>query len=342
MKLVDLKAHESSLELVHPTEWSKQIKGIAGTDESRSSFIQFAKNEKILSKLLDLNPSDDQGLVASIELWESISANSDLLKKCHEHFAFVATCQNIALAMCRLSLPFYEQYKASLNDVVDGRQMGTAEIHPNTVIAQHVFIGKDVVIEENVEIHTGVVIMSGSRVGAGTVLYPNATLYPHTTIGKNCRIHSGVKIGCDGFGYNFDAGVHHKIWHLGAVKIGDNVEIGANSTIDRGTFGDTCIGDGCKIDNLVQIAHNCQIGKGVILCAQSGVAGSTIIGDYCVFAGQSGAADQIELGQGVQVGAGAKVIGSWPAGTVLGGNPARPIKEWMRGVAYVRKQSLKK
>jgi UDP-3-O-[3-hydroxymyristoyl] glucosamine N-acyltransferase len=243
--------------------------------------------------------------------------------------------------MTKLSLPFYQNIKESWNDEVDGRQMGTVDIDPSSWIAQHVFIGKDVVIGKNVRIYPGVRILSGSSIGDDCELFPGVTIYQNVKIGNAVRIHGNTTIGADGFGYNFRDGIHHKLWHMGGVIIGDNVEIGANSCVDGGTFSPTLIGAGSKFDNHVQVGHNCIIGSGVILCGHVAIGGSSELGDFTVFGGKSGMGHAMKLGKACQVGGGALVNRDWPDGSVLGGHPARPLKEWMKGLAYVRNQVSK-
>ena len=182
--------------------------------------------------------------------------------------------------------------------------------------------------------------MSGSVIGEGTTLYPNVTIYPKVEIGVQTRIHSGTVLGADGFGYEYDGGVHHKIWHCGGVKIGNHVEIGANSCVDGGAFYPTQVGDGCIIDNHVQIGHNAEIGRLVVVCGHTAISGSARIGDGVVFGGKSGIGPNMELGPGCQVAGGALVNCDWPAGVKLGGHPARELGQWMKGLAYIRKMSL--
>lgn len=171
-------------------------------------------------------------------------------------------------------------------------------IHESSKIHQNVSIGLSCVIEEGVEIDEGVVLYPGvyvgphSKIGKNSVLFPKVTLYENTHIGENVRIHAGVVIGADGFGYapeikNNEVQNYIKIYHIGNVIIGNNVEIGANSCIDRGTMGSTLIGENTKIDNHVQIGHNVKIGKGCVICGNVGIAGSAILGDYVTIAGMS-------------------------------------------------------
>jgi UDP-3-O-[3-hydroxymyristoyl] glucosamine N-acyltransferase len=268
--------------------------------------------------------------------------NTELKQKV-ESMPWILTSPNIALSLTNLSKPFYDSKMKDLNTQVDGRQMGTTEIDPTARIAQNVFIGEHVKIAANVEILSGSVILPHVSIGENTKIYPNVTIYPYSTIGKNCRFHSGVVIGSDGFGYTFHQGQHQKIWHMGGVIIHDGVEIGSNSSVDMGTFSPTVIGPGCIIDNLVQIGHNVKLGRGCVLCGQSGVAGSAILEDFVVLGGRAAIGPDSHIGMGTQVAGGAKVNESsiWPAGSKLGGHPARDLKEWMKGFAYLRKVSLK-
>ena len=160
--------------------------------------------------------------------------------------------------------------------------------------------------------------------------FPNVTIYPRTQIGRRVRIHAGTVIGSDGFGYVFDAGFHRKVPQIGNVIIGDDVEIGANVTVDRGALGSTVIGKGTKIDNLVQVAHNVQIGEHCILCAQVGIAGSAKLGNYCVLAGQVGIAGHLKIGNQVTIGSKAGVMHNIPDGEQWLGIPAQPDKQAKR------------
>ena len=197
-------------------------------------------------------------------------------------------------------------------------------------------------IRDSVKIMPGCSILPGVHIGDDSIIFPNVVLYPRVKIGARCRIHGGTIIGSDGFGYNFINGEHQKIWHLYSVEISDDVEIGSGTTIDCGAFTPTVIGTGSKIDNLVQISHNANIGKYNIMCGMSGVAGSSKTGDYCVFGGDSACAQNVELGNGVHLAARAVVSENSiiKDKQVLGGHPARPIKEWLRSQATLRKLSL--
>ena len=343
MKLNDLLKFDSTLKIVKNPEWPEEILAISALDGLLSKSFIFVKNGKFLEKLLP-HLENAVGLKLGLVIDERFFSlmNADFRSKV-ETLPWIVTSPNVALSLTVLSKPFYDLKMAGLNTQVDGRQMGTTEIDPSARISQNVFIGEHVKIGANVEILPGSVILPHVTIGENTKLFANVTVYPFTTIGKNCRFHSGVVIGSDGFGYTFHQGQHRKIWHMGGVLIHDDVEVGSNSSIDMGTFSPTVIGAGCRIDNLVQIAHNVKLGKGCVICGQSGIAGSAVLGDYVVMGGQGAIGPDSHLGMGTQVAGGAKVNDSaiWPAGSKLGGHPAKDLKEWMRGVAWLRNMSLK-
>ncbi len=340
MKLGSLKNFDPSFELITATDENISIEGITDTSEFLPHKILFVKNKVFLNQYLESVDAVNVGVVLDKKFADTLSSEQmDSVK--HKSW-WIATVEEVNLAMSFLSKPFYDEKIGNPNDIVDGRQMGSASIHPSAWIAQGVFIGENVSVSENVKIHPGCTIMSGASIGEGTEIFPNVTIYRNVVIGNHVRIHSQCVIGADGFGYNFSKGVHHKVWHTGSVIIGDNVEIGANTCIDSGTFSPTIIGKGTKIDNMVQIGHNCRLGTGVILCGQVGIGGSTTIGDYTVLGGDAKIANGIKVGKGVQIAGGSGVTAHIEDGAVVGGFPARDIKEWMKGVAYLRKHSLER
>lgn len=218
----------------------------------------------------------------------------------------------------------------------------SAHIDPTAKIGEGCVIEEGVVIRANAEIGSGTWIEANSVIGEGVVIGArcrigsNATI-SHALIGEATRLYPGVRAGQDGFGFAIDPAGHVKVPQLGRVIIGDHVEIGANSTIDRGAGPDTVIGDGAWIDNLVQIGHNVRIGKGCILIAQSGVAGSTVMEDYSVLAAQAGVAGHLRIGMGARIGAKAGVMKDVPAGEEQLGAPAMPVKDFMRQVVALKR-----
>ncbi len=219
-----------------------------------------------------------------------------------------------------------------------------SSIGKNVKIGKNVYIGDFAVIEDNtqigdnVKIYPSVYVGRDSSIGDNSILYANCSIYPKTEIGKNVIIHSGAVIGADGFGYYFHEGKHNKIKHIGKVVLEDNVEIGANATVDRSMLDVTRIGNGTKIDNLVHVAHNCQVGEHSIFAGQVGIAGSTKIGNYVILAGQVGVADHIEIGDQVTVTAKSGVTGNLAPGKMYGNTmPAVEWKKWKKILVYIMK-----
>jgi UDP-3-O-[3-hydroxymyristoyl] glucosamine N-acyltransferase len=209
-------------------------------------------------------------------------------------------------------------------------------LHPSVVIGPEASVlpfatvGEGTEIGARCRIHSGVAIGRFCRLGDDVVLYPNVVLYDDTRLGHRVIIHANAVLGADGFGYRLHNGRHVKVPQLGQVEIGDDVEIGACTTIDRGTFQATRVGDGTKIDNLVQVAHNCQIGRHNLLISQMGIAGSSTTGDYVVAAGQVGIADHVQVGDRVVIGAKAGVTKDIASGERILGAPATPEREQKR------------
>jgi UDP-3-O-[3-hydroxymyristoyl] glucosamine N-acyltransferase len=227
----------------------------------------------------------------------------------------------------------------------------SAQIDPSAHIGPHCTIGERVRIGASVVLHSGNFIGHDSVLGEETRLFPQVTIYPRTEIGRRVRIHAGTVIGSDGYGYVLDQGVHRKVPQIGQVIIGDDVEIGANVTVDRGALGATRIGRGTKIDNLVQIAHNVVIGEHCLIISQVGIAGSSKLGDYVILAGQAGVGGHLKIGSQVTVAAQSGVMNDIPDGEKWFGSPAQPdrlmkrqiialtqLPELLRRVASLEKQ----
>lgn len=206
----------------------------------------------------------------------------------------------------------------------------TATVGPNTTIGPFAVVGEGAVVGANCVLHAGASVGRFCTLGDGVTLFPHAVIYDDCTLGDRVVVHANAVVGADGFGFRTANGRHVKVPQLGTVEVGDDVEIGACTTIDRGTFGPTRIGAGTKIDNLVMIAHNCQIGRGNLLVSQVGIAGSSTTGDYVVMAGQVGVGDHVSVGAGTIIGAKAGVPKDLPAGSRVLGAPARPDRDEMR------------
>ena len=218
----------------------------------------------------------------------------------------------------------------------DARVSPEATVGVDVAIGPFAVVGSRARLGDRVVVGAGVVIGEESEVGEGTVLRPRVVLYPGTSVGARCLIHAGVVLGGDGFGFATTQGTHRKVPQLGRVVIEDDVEIGANSTVDRGTLGETRIGQGTKIDNLVMVAHGVVIGPHGLLAGQAGVAGSTRIGSHVTMAGQSGAAGHLRMGDRVVVAAKSAVFTDVPDRTFVAGIPAVDHRAWKRSLALVK------
>jgi len=218
----------------------------------------------------------------------------------------------------------------------------SAKLGKNVALGHFAVIGENVVIGNNVTIFQNVSIEAGSVIGDDCIIYPNVVIYDGAQIGNRCIIHSGVIIGSDGYGFATHGGKHHKIPQIGIVRIEDDVEVGAGTTIDRAALGETVIGEGTKIDNLVQIGHNVKVGKHCLLVSQVGIAGSTELGDYVAVAGQSGFSGHLKIGHRVQVAAKSAVLADVPDDTKVMGSPAVPFTEFARRHAALKKLARKK
>ncbi len=233
----------------------------------------------------------------------------------HHAFAAILRYFRPARSNCRCGVSPLANVSPNAQ-VADG-----VEIHPYATLADDVIVGRGTVI------HAGVHVMAGSRIGEDVTIFPNAVLYHDTMVGPRCIIHAGAVLGAYGFGYEQVQGRHTLLAQLGNVVLEADVEIGAGTTIDRGTYGPTRIGEGTKVDNLVMVAHNCSIGRHNMLCSQVGIAGSTTTGDYVVMAGQVGVRDHVHIGHGAVLGAMAGVSNDVPDGQRMIGIPATPERD---------------
>jgi UDP-3-O-[3-hydroxymyristoyl] glucosamine N-acyltransferase len=207
---------------------------------------------------------------------------------------------------------------------------GSAQVDPTAYIGPYCVLGEKARIGPRCVLQGSDYVGAGSQLGEEVILFPHVTLYPRTEVGHRVRIHSGSVIGSDGFGYVPDGGTHRKVPQIGNVIIRDDVEIGANVTIDRGALGPTVIGRGTKIDNLVQVAHNVSIGEHCLIVSQAGIAGSTKVGNYVTLAGQAGVAGHLKIGNRVVVGAQSGVMTNIPDGETYLWTPAQPDRQAKR------------
>jgi len=287
---------------------SIEICGVAGLQEAQKGEISFLANPKYKNFLKSTRAS----AVVTSEKIENSSPFA-VVKHPNPHLAFSQ--------VVKLFHPERKNYPAEIHP--------SAILGKNLKLGQGVHIGAYTVAENEVEIGNRTAVLSGcfigekSKIGENCLIYPNVTIRENIIIGNNVIIHSGAVIGSDGFGFAFDGKAHQKIPQIGNVIIGDEVEIGANVTIDRAALGSTRVGKGTKIDNLVQIGHSVEIGENCILVAQVGIGGSTKLGKYVTLGGQAGLVGHIEIGDKAMVGAQGGVTKSIPAGMVVSGYPAR-------------------
>ncbi|MCM1336288.1 MAG: UDP-3-O-(3-hydroxymyristoyl)glucosamine N-acyltransferase [Candidatus Amulumruptor caecigallinarius] len=212
-----------------------------------------------------------------------------------------------------------------------------ATLGEHIYIGAFAYVGDGTQLADDVKIYPQAYVGTGVEIGPGTVIYPGAKVYHGCKIGARCIIHSGAVIGADGFGFAPGANGYEKIPQIGNVTIGDDVEIGANTTVDRATMGSTVVEHGVKLDNLIQVAHNCRVGAHTVMAAQAGIAGSTKVGSRCMIGGQVGLAGHISVGDGVQIGAQSGVASSIPDGARYMGSPAIPMREYAKNVVYIKR-----
>ncbi len=298
------------------------ISGISGIKEAKEGDITFIIDNSFKKYLKECKAS-------AIILGKDI--NPDEFR---EHN--IITTKNPVLAYAKVAEIFHSNISKEKGISPSAFVSETAQISSDAVIYPHAYIGKESTIGEGTVIYPFVHIGDGVTIGKETVIYPHAVIYDKVIIGKNVIIHSGTVIGSDGFGYIWDGERHVKIPQIGIVEIEDNVEIGANVTIDRASLGKTLIKKGTKIDNLVQIAHNVSIGENSIIVSQVGIAGSSTIGNNVVLAGQVGVRDHVVIGNNVKAAGGTGITKSVPENSLISGNPHMPHKEWLRFQGHLK------
>lgn len=302
------------------------ITGVSSIEKARESDIVFIKEKKFLDKLKNSNAR----VILTAEKLDT--DKTQIIVK------------NPEVVFYKLIDILYPEEKINKSSIADTVKLGT-----NVKLGNNVIIKDYVVIEDNVEIGDNTVIYPFSFIGKNTkignncLIYSNVSIYRDTEIGNNVIIHSGAVIGADGFGYYVEDGIRKKIKHIGKVVIEDNVEIGANTTIDRALLDETVIREGVKIDNLVMIAHNCKVGKNTVLVSQVGIAGSSEIGNNVIMAGQVGVADHLKITDNVIITAKSGVGRNIEKSGIYGANiPAIEWRKWQRILMKIYKLADKK
>ncbi len=288
------------------------VRDIAALSSARPGDLSFLGNAKYRSQVAD---SAATALLLPLDYTGEPKPDQVFLFVDNPSVALAKVCARIEQALWPKPLPGIHP---SAVVVPTAKVDATAHIGPLCVVEDGAQIGPGSVLQASV------FVGREARIGEGCWLMPGVVLGAGCSLANRVRLQPGVVVGSDGFGYEFVKGRHEKIPQIGVVEIGDDVEIGANSTLDRARFSRTVVGEGTKIDNLVQIAHNVVIGKHCILCAQAGVSGSTTLGDYVILGGQAGLGGHITLGKGSKVGGGAGLASSIPAGAYVNGTPAIP------------------
>jgi UDP-3-O-[3-hydroxymyristoyl] glucosamine N-acyltransferase len=310
---------------------ARRIEGLAGLEEAGPTDITFIKDHKHLA-LLEKSRAG------------AVLVRPDLAPQSGHAFngKTVILVENPHLAFVTL-LQIAEKEKGKRPPEIHP----SAVVHPSAILGKDVSIGPHAVIEENARIgdrtrvESQCYVGAGARIGADCLIYPQVVLREEVCLGDRCIIHPGAVIGSDGYGYLWHNNRHMKIPQIGTVMIEDDVEIGAGTTVDRATTGATRIGIGTKIDNLVQIAHNVQIGPHCLIIAQVGIAGSSRLGAGVVLAGQVGMIDHISVGDGAIVGAQSGISEDIPAHSIYFGSPAQPHMQYKRQLALIKKLGKK-
>lgn len=298
-----------------------KIKGVMTIDEASEGYITFVSNKKYIKKLEQTGAS---AIIASPDI--DIKDKNLLITK-NPYLAFAKVVD--------LMMNPEKVYPGTLDD--SARVSDSAELGSNVTVYPFVFIGESVKVADNVVLYPGVYVGDDCRIGKDTIIHPNAVIHKGTIIGERVVIHSNVVVGCSGFGYAPDGSTYFKIPQVGITVIEDDVDIGANTTINRAVLGETRIRRGTKIDSEVIIAHNVEIGEDTLVTSQVGIAGSVTIGNNVILAGGSGVAGHIKVGDNVKVGGWTGVTKDLPPGGTFLGTPAIEIKRMRKCYLIIQK-----
>jgi UDP-3-O-[3-hydroxymyristoyl] glucosamine N-acyltransferase len=289
------------------------LTGFVPTDTAKPGDLTFAENDDYLARA-------ERSAASAILVQGEVARGQKTLIR----------VANARVAMAHVLPIFFPEPEPTPGIDPTAQVAPSAQIDPTAIIGPHCVVGERVKIGPRCSVHGGNHLGADCVLGREVHLFPNAVLYPRTQVGDRVRIHAGAVIGADGFGYVFHEGRHLKVPQVGNVVIQEDVEIGANVTIDCGALGSTIIGQGSKIDNLVQIGHNVVLGPHCILCGQAGIAGSTRLGSYVTIAGQAGLAGHLQIGNQVTIGAQGGVMNNIPDGQKWLGTPAQPDRQMKR------------
>lgn len=313
------------------------ITGAETLDAARAGHIAFIRSSKF-AKTFAASQASAALVLRGIEKLPEFASSSDVSQRALLVVDDVEAAMAAVLQML-MPEPTRPAAGAHATAIVDS----TASIDPQASIGAYVTIGPRCKIQQGCIIHAGVRIAADVTIGPGTEIHPNVVIGDRTRIGTRCIVYANVVIGADGFGYYFDKKSRRlcKVPHIGHVEIADDVEIGAGTCIDRGKFGATTIASNAKIDNLVQIAHNCHIGRSVIICGCAGIAGSVTIGDGAMIGGAAGIIDNITIGARAKIAACAGVMNDVAEGETVVGSPAVAHRQWAREQIAVRRLTRK-
>jgi UDP-3-O-[3-hydroxymyristoyl] glucosamine N-acyltransferase len=300
-----------------------RISQVATLASAGEGDIAFLANRKYRSQLQTTGAA---AVILASDAADGFSGPRIVTANPYAYYARVATLLNPSVAVA---------------EGIHKTAVSESPIPASVFVGAHVCIGKNVAVGEGSRIHSGCVIGDGVSIGEDSVLYPNVSIYHGCRIGKRAILHSGVVIGADGFGFAPDGKEWVKIPQIGVVDIGNDVEIGANTTIDRGALDDTIIGEGCKIDNLVMIGHNCNIGPYSVIAGCTGMAGSTTLGEHCILGGASMISGHLSLAPNTTISGASTVMRSIvePGGVYASVFPLDSYEHWMRNASHIRRLS---
>lgn len=297
------------------------LHGFAPAGQARHGDLTFAENDEFLGQA-------EQSAAAAIIVGAQTASQSGKV---------LIRVGNVRIAFARALELFHPEPALPAGIHPTAVVAESAQVDPTAHVGPYCVLGERVRLGAKAVLHACNYVGADSVLGADCVLFPHAVLYPRTELGQRVRIHAGTVVGADGYGYVLDHGRHRKVPQIGHVVLGDDVELGANVTVDRGALGPTVIGRGTKIDNLVQIGHNVRIGEHCLVISQAGIAGSTHLGNYVILAGQAGLAGHLKIGNKVTVAAQSGVMHNIPDGQTVLGSPALPDKQTKRQMLAMQK-----